>query len=96
MPRVTLQKKIIGIIIIERTAFETFSIQAISCEVHFRKKGVASVMLQYVINKYQPKTIFAETDDDSVGFYKKCGFTTKILRNKYPETVRYLCTLTLL
>lgn len=88
-------KKLIGIIIIEQKNFQTIIIQGIACDVLFRKKGMASKMIHCIIEKYQPKTILAETDNDSAGFYSKFGFYTQTLKEKYPETTRYLCRLTL-
>lgn len=36
------------------------------------------------------KILFAEADDDAVGFYEKYGFKTEIIKNK--EYTRYKCT----
>ena len=37
----------------------------------------------------------AQTDDDSIGFYRKCGFTEEKLVKEYSdgEVVRYNCVL---
>ncbi len=37
------------------------------------------------------KELFAETDDDAVEFYSRCGFVVRSLGEKYPGIVRYQC-----
>ena len=39
------------------------------------------------------KEIIAETDDDAVKFYRKCGFITKKMPDQGLGVNRYLCTL---
>jgi hypothetical protein len=41
------------------------------------------------------KRIEAQTDDDSVGFYRKCGFDEERIVVDYPDgsAVRYNCVL---
>lgn len=55
-----------------------------------RGKGVGSAMITALQEKYR-KAIEAETDDDAVGFYRKCGFETTAIQ-KY-NVRRWVCVL---
>lgn len=55
-----------------------------------RKEGVGSAMIIALQKKYG-KPIEAETDDDAVGFYRKCGFETTAIQ-KY-NVRRWVCVL---
>ena len=93
---ISTSKEMLGMIIIEQKDSQSIIIQGIACELQFRKQGIGNKMINFIINTYLPKTIIAETDDDSIGFYKKLDFKTEIIKEKYPENTRYLCKLTLL
>ena len=85
--------KISGIIVVQKIKSETYEIIDIAVDKHHRGQGVASKLIDYVIKNLGIKTLFAETDDDAVGFYEKYGFKTEIIKNK--EYTRYKCTLSL-
>jgi ribosomal protein S18 acetylase RimI-like enzyme len=55
-----------------------------------RHKGVGGAMITALRKKYC-KTIEAETDDDAVDFYRKCGFETTAIQ-KY-NVRRWACVL---
>ena len=56
-----------------------------------RKKGTGRLLIQEIIDYTNCIKIFAETDDDAVEFYRKCGFKIKSLGEKYQGIVRYYC-----
>lgn len=56
-----------------------------------RKMGIGKKLINTIRAKYKNKTIFAETDDETVEFYRKCGFNIINLGEKYPNIVRYKC-----
>ncbi|EEL50396.1 MULTISPECIES: GNAT family N-acetyltransferase [Bacillus cereus group] len=56
-----------------------------------RYQGIASVMIKKVIHMHELIYTEAETDNDAVGFYKKCGFTITSLGEKYPGVERFHC-----
>lgn len=84
--------KISGIIVIKKIDNESYEIIDIAVDKDYRGQGIASKLIDYVIEKLDIKTLFAETDDEAVGFYKKYGFKTEVIKNK--EYTRYKCTLT--
>ena len=59
-----------------------------------RRKGIGRAMVLKLREKYG-KTIDAETDDEAVGFYRKCGFATIELYREYDNQRyrRWTCTL---
>lgn len=78
--------------------FEVYSdyveISNIAVSPDARKQGVGIVMILALQQKYK-MTVKAETDDDAVGFYLKCGFEAKVFINTYSnvECRRYKCVL---
>lgn len=60
-----------------------------------RGNGTGSRMIEEVIKLHGIQEIFAETDVDAVGFYRKNGFHIKSLGEKYPGRERFYCAKTL-
>ena len=60
-----------------------------------RRRGIGSHLIQFVMESESLDRIDAQTDDDSVGFYRKCGFTAEKLIVEYPDgsVARYNCVL---
>lgn len=83
--------KISGVIVVQKIENETYEIIDIAVDENYRGQGIASKLIDYVIEKLNIKILFAETDDDAVGFYEKYGFKTENIKNK--EYTRYKCTL---
>lgn len=82
-----------GTIILKRTADNGFEIIGIATHPDRRKQGVASKLISHAASVLNSSVITAETDDDAVNFYRKYGFQIQSLGEKYPGTIRYLCTL---
>jgi N-acetylglutamate synthase-like GNAT family acetyltransferase len=49
-----------------------------------RRHGIGATLINYVRTLYPDKNRFAETDGDSVSFYRKHGFTCNSIGEKYP------------
>ena len=60
-----------------------------------RRRGIGRRLIQYVMESESLERMHAQTDDDSVGFYRKCGFTEERIEVDYPDgsVVRYNCVL---
>ncbi len=84
--------RIIGFIVIKNINRQrkTYEIIDIAVNKHYRKLGIASKLIDYVIEKFDIVSLNAETDEEAVGFYKKYGFNIKI-GNKIENTTRYEC-----
>ena len=61
----------------------------------YRHQGIGRQLIQSVMDSENLKSVKAQTDDDSIGFYRKCGFTEEKIIMEYPNgaTVRYNCVL---
>ena len=68
----------------------------IAVDVSARGKGIGSYMINQVINNYGLLFVYAETDNDAVGFYQKNGFDIMEFSETYDgaTVVRYKCELT--
>ena len=84
---------ICGTIILRDDGGGLFEIMSIATIPAYRTRGVASRLIAFASDALNCATLRAETDDDAVGFYRKCGFQIESLGEKYPGIVRYLCTL---
>ena len=61
---------------------EKIEITNISVAENARKRGIGRAMITALREKYK-KLIEAETDDDAIDFYRKCGFETVALYKQY-------------
>ena len=86
-------KGIIAISFIEQFKIE---IIGIAVDDSVRHQGIGSYMINELANEYNLTSIYAETDNDAVGFYRNNGFDiTEFAENYNGETViRYECELT--
>ena len=50
-------------------------------------------MIRYVEEHHAFSSIYAETDQDAVNFYKNIGFHITSLGEKYPGVERFACLL---
>ncbi len=60
-----------------------------------RRNGIGKQLIQSVMESGNLESIKAQTDDDSIGFYRKCGFSEERIVIEYPDgsAVRYNCVL---
>lgn len=59
-----------------------------------QRRGLASRLIEAVAAHLDLDTIWAETDNDAVDFYRSNGFTIETLGELHPGTIRYRCTRT--
>lgn len=88
-----LNGKIIGVISTQETD-KVVEIIGIAVDSKKRHSGIGTKLIDYVKDE-SPKPIIAETDNDAVMFYKKCGFDIeeKIVSKSNVSYRRYVCTL---
>ena len=60
-----------------------------------RRKGIGKQLIQRVMKSENLGSVKTQTDDDSIGFYRKCGFSDERIVIEYPDrsAVRYNCVL---
>ena len=56
-----------------------------------RRKGIGKQLIQRVMKSENLESVKAQTDDDSIGFYRKCGFSEERIVIEYSDgsVVRY-------
>ncbi|TWT13267.1 GNAT family N-acetyltransferase [Planomicrobium sp. CPCC 101079] len=80
-----------GCIGIELIADNNCVIKHIAVSLENRGQRIGSKMIGLICEKYKFSSILAETDQDAVDFYRRIGFETKSLGEKYPGRERFLC-----
>ncbi|WP_141433913.1 GNAT family N-acetyltransferase [Bacillus sp. 03113] len=86
-----LKGEIVACIGTEFINSNSFKIKHIAVSPLHRGKGIGSKMIKFICNKYSMNIITAETDNDSVDFYRKYGFKIISLGERYPGVERFLC-----
>lgn len=81
---------LIGVIGIEITG-KTCAIKHLAVAPPHRMKNLGKQLIMYVTHHFSLQHFTAETDDDAIGFYKKCGFQCKSFENQYGR--RFFCVL---
>ena len=69
---------------------EKITIRHISVLPEFQRKGIGKLLLDNIKKRYAENKIIAETDEESVGFYLKSGFSCNSFEGEY-ENLRYSC-----
>lgn len=69
--------KIVGVIVIKQTKESSAEIVGIAVHSNHRKEGIGGRLIQFVCEELSITELSAETDDEAIGFYKKCGFVTE-------------------
>ena len=87
--------KIVGVMVVSFMEQKKIEIIGIAVDVSARGKGIGTYMINQVVNDYGLLSIYAETDNDAVGFYQKNGFSTVEFSETYDDetVVRYKCEL---
>jgi ribosomal protein S18 acetylase RimI-like enzyme len=75
----------------ERLDNGTIGIRSIAVEPSRRNQGLGRTLLDALAERLGAERVIAETDDDAVGFYRRCGFTVEDTVPKFGR-VRYRCT----
>ena len=90
------QDKILGVMVVSFIEQKKTTIIGIAVDVSARGKGIGSYMINQVLNNYGLLSVYAETDNDSVGFYRNNDFSIVEFSEIYGDepVVRYKCELT--
>lgn len=90
----TIEQDLVGCIGIVKGEANRCEIKHIAVSPVFRGKGIGREMIRYVEEHHAFSSIYAETDQDAVIFYKNLGFHITSLGEKYPGVERFGCLLT--
>ena len=88
--------KIVGVMAVSFIEQKKVEILGIAVDLSARGKGIGSYMINQIVKYYGLIYVYAETDNDAVGFYLKNNFSVTEFYETYgDETVlRYKCELT--
>ena len=79
-------------IVVLKTENDTAEILDIAVKPKYRKHGIGKSLIDFIFTQFPIDNITAETDDEAVGFYKRCGFTITSV-GEFCDTKRYFCNL---
>ncbi len=87
--------KLNGIIAIKLNDNKNAEIVGIAVDSSYRNQGIGKQLITHIMNNFNIDNLFAETDDDAILFYRKCGFITEECYKTYKTGVfkRYKCNL---
>ncbi len=77
-------------IVVLKTENDTAEILDIAVKPKYRKHGIGRSLIDFILNQFPIDTITVETDDEAVGFYKKCRFAVTPT-GEIGSTRRYFC-----
>ena len=79
-------------IVVLKTENDTAEILDIAVKPKYRKHGIGRKLIDFIFNRFPVDTIIAETDDETVGFYKRYGFAVTPTK-EFSDIRRYFCKL---
>ena len=84
-----------GIISLERTSCTTAEILGIAVKKEYQRRGIGKVLVHFAVQTLGVSFLTAETDDESVEFYKNSGFSITPFTRHFPDAdvTRYNCVL---
>lgn len=77
-------------IVVFRMENGTAEILDVAVNPKYRKHGIGKSLIDFIFTQFPIYTITAETDNEAVGFYKRCGFDVIGFGMKC-NTKRYIC-----
>ena len=77
-------------IVVLKTENDTAEILDIAVKPKYRKHGIGKSLIDFIFTQFPIDTITAETDDEAVEFYKRCGFNVIGFGMKC-NNKRYIC-----
>lgn len=99
LPRLTTVGVVDGGTVVGFVAYDEqtspLTIEYIATAPERRGTGVGESLIRQVRAAHPAADIFAETDDDAIGFYRRVGFSHRSAPPdpRWPERPRYACTL---
>ena len=77
-------------IVVLKTGNDTAEILDIAVKPEYRKHGIGKSLIDFIFTQFPIDNITAETDDEAVEFYKRCGFNVIGFGMKC-NNKRYIC-----
>jgi ribosomal protein S18 acetylase RimI-like enzyme len=86
--------KRVGMMVLKRSG-TVAEILGIAVSEELRRRGIGRHMVRFAMGSEGLERVEAQTDGDSIGFYRKCGFAEERSVVDYPDgsVARYNCVL---
>ena len=76
-------------IVIFKTQNNSATILDIAVNPECRRRGIGGKLMDFIYEQFKAEEINAETDDDAIAFYLKCGFEIAETKTKF-DAKRYV------
>ncbi len=86
------EKEIIAVIGYRHVEEGTIEVKHLAVRPDCRGAGFGRGLLLELIAKEKPKRIVAETDEETVEFFRNVGFEIRSLGEKFPGAEKFLCS----
>lgn len=83
--------RVVGLVVIRLQEDDRAEITALAVSEDCQGQKVGRELLNGLEALYPWTELFAETDKEAVGFYRRCGFAVQELGEKHPGICRYAC-----
>lgn len=80
-----LEHQLVAAYVLKRDGMAN-EIALIAVQAEHRKRGIGRILLQDALRRSGKRPLVAETDDETLGFYKACGFKL-VGRRKHPSGI---------
>lgn len=87
-----LEEELIGIVGYQINDNNTLELKHIAVVPEEQGHGYGRGIILEILHQKSPRAIVAETDEDTINFYRSIGFTIESLGEKYPGVERFKCT----
>ncbi|MBO9599300.1 MAG: GNAT family N-acetyltransferase [Cohnella sp.] len=84
--------QIVGIVGYSIDSGDRMILRHIAVQPDARGAGFGRGMILELLHQFSPVSIEAETDEETVDFYRSIGFRIESIGEKVPGTERFLCT----
>lgn len=90
----TINENRCGILVLEKVNRECGNIKAIAVREAYRRQGIGRKMIDYSLEQLALKSLRVEADEETLGFYKRCGFQIEDIGTKCKGERNYICRFT--
>lgn len=85
-------EQFVGLMVLAPLEDGAVEIRSIAVSETLQRGGVGRALVAHAGQRHPGRDLVAETDDDAVDFYRRCGFTATEI-DRFPDVRRYRCVL---
>ena len=84
--------EVCGFAVVDKATRDVITLLLLSVMESYRNRGIASAMLNFIVEQNKPRAVVCECTDDSLSFFEYYGFYAVTLGEKFPGKEAYYCT----